>query len=271
MSADSDPFQDRVAVITGGAAGIGFAMARAFAARGSRLVLADIDEQALAQAEKDLAADGVRVLGVATDVRERPQLEALRARALSHFGAVHVLCNNAGIAPLGSLSQVSPEEWETSFAINFWGVVHGVEAFLPHLLERGDGHVVNTASMAGLTGMLGLGVYCATKFAVVGYTESLHRELEAQGVGVSLLCPMIVRTEIGSNSRRMLGVPEPGEADPDGVPTPGYGSVIAPQDVARRVVRAIERRELYILTHPEQREILRRRFARQEAACGAGS
>jgi NAD(P)-dependent dehydrogenase (short-subunit alcohol dehydrogenase family) len=262
MSDSSDPFRDRVAVITGGAAGIGFAMARAFAGRGARLVLADIDEQALAQAEKELAAEGARVLGVPTDVRERPQLEALRERALSHFGGAHIVCNNAGIALLGPLAQATPQEWETSFAINFWGVVHGVEAFAPHLVEQRDGHVVNTASMAGLTGMLGLGIYCATKFAVVGYTESLHRELEPQGVGVSALCPMIVRTGISANSRRMLGAPQAEESDADGGPAPGYGSVIAPEDVARRVVRAIERRQLYILTHLEQREILRRRSAR---------
>ncbi|MGH6692235.1 MAG: SDR family NAD(P)-dependent oxidoreductase, partial [Gammaproteobacteria bacterium] len=182
----------------------------------------------------------------------------------SRFGRVHIVCNNAGIALTGSITQATPQEWETSFAINFWGVVHGTEVFVPHLLAQRDGHVVNTASMAGLVGMLGLGVYCATKFAVVGYTESLHRELEPQGVGVSVLCPMIVRTGIGANSRRMLGAPP--EAGALGVPAPGFGSVIAPEDVARRVVRAIERRDLYILTHLEQREILERRTARQLAA-----
>jgi NAD(P)-dependent dehydrogenase (short-subunit alcohol dehydrogenase family) len=266
LSAQSDPFRDRTAVVTGGAAGIGLAMARAFASRGARLVLADIDEQALAVAEKELAQGGARVLGVPTDVRERAQLQALAETSLRRFGRVHILCNNAGIAVFGPLSQATPQEWETSFAINFWGVVHGVEAFLPHLLEHGDGHVVNTASMAGLTGMLGLGIYCATKFAVVGYTESLQRELEPQGIGVSVLCPMIVRTGIGENSRRLLGRPEPGGGADAGLPPPGFGSVIAPEEVADRVVRAIERRELYILTHPEQREILRRRFERQDAA-----
>jgi NAD(P)-dependent dehydrogenase (short-subunit alcohol dehydrogenase family) len=269
MSAGSDPFRDRVAVITGGAAGIGRAMARAFAGRGAKLVLADVDEPALGQTAKELAAGGARVLGVPTDVRERAELERLRERTLSHFGAVHSVCNNAGIALLGSLTQVTPQEWETSFAINFWGVVHGVEAFVPCLIAQRDGHVVNTASMAGLTGMLGLGVYCATKFAVVGYTESLYRELAPQGIGVSVLCPMIVRTGIGANSRRMLGAPEPEEPEAGGVPLPGYGSVIAPEDVAARVVRAIERRDLYILTHPEQREILKRRFERQDAVFDA--
>ncbi len=262
----SDPFQGRTAVVTGGAAGIGLAMARAFAARGARLVLADIDEPALSLAEKELGAEGAEVLGVPTDVRERRSLERLAEATLGRYGGVHIVCNNAGIAVFGSLIQPSPQEWETSMAINFWGVVHGVESFAPQLVEQGEGHIVNTASMAGLTGMLGLGIYCATKFAVVGYSESLYRELQPRGVGVSVLCPMIVQTGINENSRRMLGAPPAEQDDASGLPPPGYGGVIAPEDVAARVVRAIETRQLYILTHPEQREILRRRFERQDAA-----
>lgn len=258
----TDPFRERVAVVTGGASGIGLAMARAFAGRGAHLVLADLDEPALAAAEKDLASGGAQVLGVPTDVRERKQLEELAQATFTRFGAAHLVCNNAGIGVFGRLTAATPSEWETAFAINVWGVVYGVEAFLPHLLERGDGHIVNTASMAGLSGMLGLGVYCATKFAVVGYTESLQRELEPQGVGVSVLCPMVVQTRINENSARVLGgdVPAPGETP--GVPAPTFGSVISPEEVAARVVRGIERRDLYILTHPEQREILRRRCQR---------
>ena len=262
----TDPFRERVAVVTGGASGIGLALARAFAGRGARLVLADIDEAGLAEAERAIAASGARVKGVPTDVRDRKQLDELAAAALSHFGAAHLVCNNAGIGVFGPLSGASRREWEMAFAINVWGVIHGVEAFLPHLLERGDGHIVNTASMAGLTGMLGLGVYCATKFAVVGYSESLHRELAPKGIGVGVLCPMVVETRINENSARMLGggVPAPGGSP--GVPAPTYGSVVSPDDVARRVVRGIERGDLYILTHPEQREILQRRARRLDAA-----
>jgi short-subunit dehydrogenase len=147
--------------------------------------------------------------------------------------------------------------------INFWGVVHGVDAFVPRLLEQGEGgHVVNTASMAGLTGMLGLGMYSASKFAVVGLTESLHRELRGQGIGVSVLCPMLVDTDIGTNSERLLYMTMP---DPEAVQNLLTGSIIHVDDVAARVVRAIERKDLYILTHPEQREVLRRRAARQDA------
>jgi NAD(P)-dependent dehydrogenase (short-subunit alcohol dehydrogenase family) len=265
----NDPFRERVAVITGGASGIGLAMARAFAARGSRLVLADVDESALSQAEKELSREGARVLAVPTDVTRREQVEALAEASMQRFGAVHLLCNNAGIAVLGSLVGADPAEWETAMAVNFWGVVYGVDAFVPRMLARKQGgHVVNTASMAGLVGMQQLGVYCATKFAVVGLSESLERELRPQGIGVHVLCPMIVSTNIGRNSARRLGRPEPDQPPPQPGASAGesmVGGVVAPREVAQRVVRGIERGSLYIFTHPEQREILRRRARRQDA------
>jgi NAD(P)-dependent dehydrogenase (short-subunit alcohol dehydrogenase family) len=261
-----DPFQDRVAVVTGGAAGIGRAMARAFADRGAHLVLADIDEAALVDARSEFEDRGTRVLTVPTDVRERNSVFALALAARDEFGRAHILCNNAGIAPFGSSLGADPKDWETTMAINFWGVVHGIDAFVPKMLEAGEGgHVVNTASMAGLTGMLGLGIYCASKFAVVGLTESLHRELRDLDIGVSVLCPMIVDTGIGANSQRLLGgsAPDP-EAVQETAPNLLQGSTISPDAVADRVVRAIERKDLYIFTHREQREILKRRAARQD-------
>jgi len=256
-------FENRVAVITGGAAGIGRAMAHAFASRGAHLVLADIDEPALADAEAEFSGRGTEVLTVPTDVRERDSVFALADATYRAFGRAHIVCNNAGITAVGSVVGADPLDWQTTMGINFWGVVHGVDAFVPRLLEQSDGgHVVNTASMAGLTGMLGLGMYCASKFAVVGLTESLYRELRGRGVGVSVLCPMVVDTNLGMNSRRMLrkAAPEPGAGQ-------GLlkGSVIPVEDVATRVVRAIERKDLYIFTHPEQREFLRRRANRQDA------
>jgi len=261
----ADPFRGRVAVITGGAGGIGFAMAEAFAARGAKIALSDLDEAAMDARAKVLRERGSEVLCVATDVTKRDSVNALADRVFSHFGAAHLVCNNAGIAIAGPLLQMTPDDWRLTMDIDFWGVVHGVEAFAPRMIEQKQGgHVLNTASMAGLVGMSWLGVYCAAKFAVVGYTEALRRELEAHGIGVSVLCPMIVATDITANSMKMRGMEVPKtEGEPDQPPAGALkGGVITTGEVAQRVVRGIERKDLYILTHPEQREFLRRRAAR---------
>ena len=262
-----DPFSGRVAVVTGGAGGIGMALARAFAARGAKLVLTDLDASALARAAAELRGEGAAVLTVETDVGDRARVEALADAAVSHYGAVHVVCNNAGIALFGEIAHATHKDWEYTMRVNFWGVVHGVETFVPRLIAQGEGgHVVNTASMAGLVGMQWLGVYCASKFAVVGLTEALHRELAPHRIGVSVLCPMIVETNINANSLRNrpteLRNADHTDAPPDIEAGTMVGSVISTTEVARRVVRAIDRRDLYILTHPEQREILRRRANR---------
>ncbi|MEX2205033.1 MAG: SDR family NAD(P)-dependent oxidoreductase [Myxococcota bacterium] len=263
-----DPFKDRVAVVTGGAGGIGSAMARAFAARGAKIVLADLDAANLAVVTKHLEASGAQVLGVPTDVTRRESVEALAEATLERFGAAHIVCNNAGIATFGPIASSTQKDWEFTMNVNFWGVVYGLQAFVPRLIaQRQGGHVINTASMAGLTGMSWLGVYCASKFAVVGLTESLLRELRPHEIGVSVLCPMVVETKINENSLRM----RPRELrNPDGtdIPQTGgdapplVGGTIQPDELARRVVRAVERRDFYILTHPEQREILKRRAQR---------
>jgi NAD(P)-dependent dehydrogenase (short-subunit alcohol dehydrogenase family) len=263
-----DPFQGRVAVITGGAGGIGGAMARAFAARGAKLVLADVDAEALARAEREHRARGAEVLAVQTDVTKRDQVFALADAAYDRFGAAHVLCNNAGIALLGPIDQCSAADWELTMAINFWGVLYGVQAFVPRMIAaREGGHLVNTASMAGLVGMAYFSAYNASKFAVVGLSEALHRELKPHGIGVSVLCPMIVETDLTRNSLRLRAEAE-GAAAP--VPTQPAaesmkGGVKQPDEVAARVVRAVERGQLYVLTHEEQRDILRRRADRLEA------
>jgi NAD(P)-dependent dehydrogenase (short-subunit alcohol dehydrogenase family) len=262
-----DEFRGRVAVITGGGGGIGAAMATAFAARGAHIVLADVDAAAMERVAAPLVAGGAQVLGVPTDVTSLESVRALADAAERRFGAVHVVCNNAGVATFGEIATSTHADWTYTMGVNFWGVVHGIETFLPRMLARRDGgHIVNTASMAGLVGMRWLGVYCASKFAVVGLSEALHRELADQGIGVSVLCPMIVQTAINENSvrNRPAALRNPGEqlVPPDGAMV---GGTIAPEEVARRVVRAIDRKDLYILTHPEQREILRRRAARQDA------
>jgi NAD(P)-dependent dehydrogenase (short-subunit alcohol dehydrogenase family) len=264
----SDPFQDRVAVVTGAASGIGLGLARGFAGRGARVVLADLDEPALARAEREVADRGAEVLAVPTDVTKREAVFALAERTFERFGTAHVVCNNAGVGAFGEMHTAPHEEWEFVMDVNFWGVVHGVEAFVPRLVEQGDGHVVNTSSMAGLVGMRVLGIYAASKFAVLGLTESLHREIADRGVGVSALCPMIVATPINQNAQRLRPdalkdqVPQAiAEAGSGGM----VGGVIEVEEVVRRVLRGIERKDLYILTHPEQKAILERRHRRIEA------
>lgn len=268
-----DPFRDRVAVITGAAAGIGAGMASAFAGRGARLVLADLDAEALARTATALRQRGAEVHPVPCDVGERAQVAALAEEAVRRFGAVHLVCNNAGVALFGRIAEATHADWEYIMRVDFWGVVHGIEAFVPRLLAQGQGgHVVNTASMAGLVGMEWLGLYCAAKFAVVGLSESLHRELRPCGIGVSVLCPMIVDTDINRNSLRYRpphlrnpGDPLDPGAVPEGVSGAMRGGVVSVAEVARRVVRGIERGDLYILTHPEQRELLARRHRRLDA------
>ena len=269
-----DPFRDRVAVITGGAGGIGMSLARAFSERGAKLVLADLDDASLQRAVAELTDKGASVLGVPTDVTKLQSVRALANAAVQHFGAVHIVCNNAGVATFGEIQQASHRDWEFTMGVNFWGVVHGVEAFLPILLQQGaGGHVVNTASMAGLVGMQWLGIYCASKFAVVGLTESLHRELRPHGIGVSVLCPMIVSTNINENTARMRPAHLRNEGEEPPIPSASAmkGGVIPPDEVAWRVVRGIERKDLYILTHPEQREFLRRRAAKLDAMFEEGT
>jgi NAD(P)-dependent dehydrogenase (short-subunit alcohol dehydrogenase family) len=269
-----DAFRDRVAVVTGGAGGIGLAMARAFAERGASVVLADLNGEALKKAEKDLASTGRPVLPVVTDVTKLDSVRALADAARKRFGAVHIVCNNAGVALFGEIAQATHRDWEYVMNVDFWGVVHGVEVFVPLLLEQGQGgHVVNTASMAGLVGMRWLGIYSAAKFAVVGLTEALHREIKPRGIGVSVLCPMIVDTEINTNSVRMRPQDLRNEGAAPIVPDNAAmaGGVIQKEEVARRVARGIERGDLYILTHPEQREFLRRRAAKLDSMFEEGT
>jgi NAD(P)-dependent dehydrogenase (short-subunit alcohol dehydrogenase family) len=264
-----DDFKGRVAVVTGGGSGIGEAMAKAFAREGAKVVLADLDRERMDRVVADIAAAGGEAVAMVTDVTKREAVEALAERTIDHFAAVHIVCNNAGVGVFGPIAEATHKDWQWVMDVNFWGVVHGIEAFLPRLLaQKQGGHIVNTASMAGLAGMPGLGVYCASKYAVVGLTESLQRELKESGIGVSVLCPMIVKTNINTSERnRPAEMQNPGdhrETLADASYT--FSRVIEPSDVAQMVVKGIREKALYILTHGESGEPLRRRAARLAAA-----
>lgn len=198
-----DSFEGKVAVVTGAASGMGLAFARRFAAAGAKVVLADVERPKLDAAVAQVVADGGEAIGVVTDVMKLDSVEALRDAAVARFGRVNVVCNNAGVggAPQPAGEWVDIKMWDWVMQVNLWGVVHGVKTFLPLLLEHGDGHVVNTASMAGH--LPGWSPYSASKFAVVGLTEGLYAQLRTlkSTVGVSCLCPGWVNTAIAESAR----------------------------------------------------------------------
>jgi NAD(P)-dependent dehydrogenase (short-subunit alcohol dehydrogenase family) len=246
---------DKTAVITGGASGIGLATATRLAASGARLVLGDIEDGPLEAAIASLRGDGASVIGVHCDVAALEDVETLRDAALSEFGAVHVVFNNAGVG--GGPTIGSPIElWRWVSSVNLDGVVHGIHAFLPLLLEQDSGHVVNTASLAGLGGVPGMGPYCATKFAVVGLSESLYYDLALRRshVGVSVLCPGFVRTRIAESGRNMpMELRALRHSEDHGTVEAAAAAVVAagidPDIVAGHVVDAIERNEFWVLPH----------------------
>jgi NADP-dependent 3-hydroxy acid dehydrogenase YdfG len=253
----------RTAVVTGAAGGIGLALTERFVAAGMSVVMADIDEETLAREATRLESDGASVLGVLTDVRDPDAVEALRDQALSVFGAVDLVCNNAGVAPGGPMAETTPADWRWAVDVNILGVAHGVTAFVPHFLEQGAGHVVNTASEAGLVTNAALGLYCATKHAVVGMSESLWRETHPQGVGVSVLCPSLVDTKIFESERNRT---DGAEMAPESAATMAQlreiiGQVGIPAaTVADRVHAAVLRDEFWVLTHDMTLPAAGRRF-----------
>jgi NAD(P)-dependent dehydrogenase (short-subunit alcohol dehydrogenase family) len=252
-------FQDKVAVITGGASGMGRAFADRFAAERMKLALGDIEEPELARAVDELKAAGAAVVGIRTDVARLEDVQKLRERALEAFGAVHIVCNNAGVAG-GSVIDSPIEMWQWVLGVNLWGVIHGCHVFLPDLLAQDEGHIVNTASIAGLGGAAGLGVYCTSKFAVVGLSESLHHDLGARSsqVGVSVLCPGFVNTRIFESERNMpdhVRAASATDEAADEVQRTVVGFGIPPADAADAVFAAIRENRFFVLPH--QRAALR--------------
>jgi NAD(P)-dependent dehydrogenase (short-subunit alcohol dehydrogenase family) len=262
-------FNGKVAVITGAASGIGRALAGRCVQEGMKAVLADVEVETLAKTEASLKASGATVLAVQTDVSQARDVAALAQKTLEVFGAVHLLCNNAGVGTEAAIWESTLDVWEWVVGVNLWGVIHGVRAFVPLMLAQDtECHIVNTASMAGFISGPGLGAYKVTKHAVVSLSETLYHELAERGarVRVSVLCPGIVNTRIMESARNRPGhLPSPTPLGPASaarwealnrlVP-----AGISPVQVADAVFAALGKDQFYILTHAEGKESVRTRM-----------
>ncbi|MFK7895982.1 MAG: SDR family NAD(P)-dependent oxidoreductase [Myxococcota bacterium] len=262
--------EGKVAVITGAASGIGKAMAERFARAQMKLVLVDIEVDALEATAADLRSQGTDVLTRIVDVADAEAMDALRDAVYDHFGTAHVICNNAGVAAAGKAWELTLADWEFTMRPNLWGVIHGIRVFGPRLIEQGEGHFVNTASMAGLVSMGNMAPYNVTKYGVVALSETLFEDLRAEGteVGVSVLCPAFVNTKIWDSQRNrpahLQNAPRPeksaeyeaGHAAMKQIVESG----IPAEGVADRVHDAVVNNELYILTHSATLPALEKRI-----------
>ena len=258
----------KVAFVTGGAGGIGLAMAKAFGREGMAVMIADIERDALTAAVEELRAGQVRAEGVLVDVASRDSLRAAALETVAAFGKVHVVCNNAGVAAGGLIGEASERDWNWVVDVNLMGVVHGVEIFTPLIVGHGEGgHFVNTASIAGMISPPGLEAYSATKFAVVAMSEGWAIQLAPQNIGVSILCPGFVKTRIHESRRNRPAAygPDEHDATPDAALSPVLTG-IPTEPVGARVVEAVRDNDLYVFTHPEFRAPVAARFERILAA-----
>lgn len=260
-------FKGRVAVVTGAASGIGRALAERFAEEGMKIVLADVEGPALEKAEAEMKADGADVLFVQTDVSKADDVAALAERTLSAYSKVDVLCNNAGIG--GPSWTISDADWRWVLGVNLWGVIHGVQTFVPIMMKNADGgHIVNTASMAAFTAVGGMAPYTVSKHGVVALSECLFHELERAGssIKVSVLCPGWVNTGIGDSDRNRPGGPVPEEDIEPSVKhfnetvSQALESGLPPKEVAEQVFRALVDHTFYILPHPHWKPMIQARI-----------
>lgn len=254
-----EDLQGKTAFITGGANGIGLAMAKAFLAEGMKVAIADVDEQALADAEAALRGSNAEVRGYQLDVTDREQYAAVADQVEADLGPVHLVCNNAGVYRGGSMDSVTYEDWDWVMGVNVGGVVNGVQTWIRRIKAHGQGgHIVNTASMAGMVTSPGLGVYNASKFAVVGLSEALREDLAESGIGVSVLCPGMVNTRILESERTRPDSFTPQDEDAEAaaqahsqVMHMAMNAGIPAEEVAQLVVDGVRQNLLYLFPHPE--------------------
>jgi len=242
--------QGQVAVITGGASGIGYGLAESLAARGVRIVIADIREDGLADAKSSLAGAGAEVTAIAVDVTSESSVRALAARTMDIHGRVDLVCNNAGvICPHAFMWEQEPRIWQRMIDIKLLGVVHGVAAFAPLLIARGEGHFLNTASAGGLSPLPGRTPYAATMHAVVGMTETLDLELKqvSPALGATVLCPGLVDTSLGQNSAALGTIRLPAAGAPSmRALASGRAGILSPREVAESALAAVEAGRVHV-------------------------
>lgn len=266
--------QNKVAVVTGAASGIGRALSESFAKAGCRVVMADVEQSTLEAAAAQVAGEtGAEVLAQVVDVSDAAQVEAMRDAALQRFGAVHILCNNAGVSGrAGALARQTALDWKWVLGVNLWGVVNGIQAFLPGFMAQNEGHIVNTGSIAGLISMPNLGPYNVSKHAVVTLSETLFLELQSKAskVGVSVLCPGAVNTRIHEAARnRPEELTNPAKAQSEEQRKRSQQTIemvgqilaagLSPEAVAEQVLQAIVADQFYILTHSDVKPLVEQR------------
>jgi len=267
-----EEFSGKVGVVTGAASGIGRALATAMTQQGMKVVLADVETEALETVAQELRSGGADVFAVTADVSKPADVDRLGTAAMDVFGALHVACNNAGVSGGGLSWEIDLETWRWIIDVDLWGVIHGVRTFTPLIIASGGGHIVNTASMAGLTSNAGMSPYNVAKHGVVTLSETMHAELEMTHpeVGVSVLCPGWVRTKIHESERNRPdlvagGVEEeldPGTLAIKEMVSNWIAEGLQPAHVASMVVEAIRERRFYVLTHPEWQGMVRDRVDR---------
>ena len=258
----------RVAAITGAGGGIGSALALACADAGMDVALADVEAGKAEAVAEEVRKRGRRALAASVDVRRPEAVEAFAERTFAELGGCQLLCNNAGVLVIGLTHQRSLEDWQWVLSVNLWGAIHGVRAFVPRMIEQGgEGHVVNTASIAGLVPGHANGTYTASKYAVVGLSECLRLDLAPHGIGVSVLCPGPVKTGILKSERNRpeeLGSSKLTRDDVMAVMKSGDAAnqtFIEPERAARAVLEAVRRNEPYVITHPGSKGLVEERFA----------